>query len=119
MRAWLSNQATLVALLAEVEAERDRLAATLRRANACHQLELQMRDADVAACRREAESLDAGNQTLIEQIRWADVVSSRQAHRIAAAYRFADQLSPDVAAELRGRLALTFPPTPEEASRAG
>ncbi len=122
LRAWLSNQATLASLLVEVEADRDRMASLLRREKACRELEADMfraeRRAERDAHRREAESLHAGNRTLIEQIRWVEATNSRQAHRIAAAYRFAEQLSPDLAAELRGRLALTFPSAPEEATSA-
>lgn len=118
----MSNQATLASLVVDLEARSDRLAALLRREQACRELEADMFRAELtaerAAHRREAESLHAGNQTLIEQARWVEVTNSRQAHRIAAAYRFADQLPPDLAAELRGRLALTFPAVPEEATDA-
>lgn len=122
MRAFLSNQATLASLVVGLEARSDRLAALLRREQACRELEADMFRAELAAeraaHRREAESLHAGNQTLIEQARWVEATNSRQAHRIAAAYRFADQLPPDLATELRGRLALTFPSAPEEATSA-
>lgn len=122
LRAFLSNQSTLASLLVQAEADRDRLAALLRREKACRELEADMfraeLAADRAAHRREAESLDAGNQTLIGQIRRLEVTNSRQLHRLAAAHRFSNCLPPDLAADLRGRLALTFPSAPEEATRA-
>ncbi len=122
LRAFLSNQATSASLVVDLEARSGRLVSLLRREQACRELEAEMARAELRAerdaHRREAESLHAGNQTLIEQNRAVEVTNSRQAHRIAAAYRFADQLPPDLATELRGRLALTFPAAPEEASHA-
>lgn len=122
MRAWFTTRKALIAQVAALTETVEWAARRKRRDDARHELELEMARAELRAerdaHRREAESLDAGNQTLIEQARWAEVANSRQAHRIAAAYRFADQLPPDLATELRGRLALTFPSAPEEATSA-
>ncbi|MFG2046196.1 hypothetical protein ACGFIW_02030 [Micromonospora sp. NPDC048935] len=118
MRAFLSSQAVLASRVVVLEDAVERAAAHKRRDDAFREVTVKVLRDDLAAARREAESLDAGNQTLIEQIRRAEVTSSRQAHRIAAAFRFAEQLPPDLATELRGRLALTFPSVPEEAARA-
>lgn len=118
LRAWLSNQATLVALLGDAEAERERLAAVLRRARAQHELELQMRDADVAACRREAESLNAANRALNDDMRRERVWGNDLAHRLRKAHEFADRLPDGLAAELRAAVAPTFLAQPEESTRA-
>jgi hypothetical protein len=118
LRAWLSNQATLVALLGDAEAERDRLAAALRRERACRELEAELHRADVAALRREAESLDAGNRVLLDERRREAVRGNDMAHRLRKGHEFADRLPDELAAELRAALALTFPAQPEEATRA-
>ncbi|WP_433460745.1 hypothetical protein [Micromonospora sp. CA-248212] len=121
LRAFLSNQATLAALVVDLEARSDRLVALLRREKACRELEAEMRRAELAteraSHRREAESLDAGNQTLIELNRHLEATNSRQAQRLGAAHRFADRLPDDLAAELRALLAPTFSAQPEEATR--
>ncbi len=118
LRAWWSNQATLAALLVEVEADRDRLAGLLRRERACRELEAEMLRADLAACRREAESLNAANVELIAEIQRERAWSNTVVHRNAAAHQFADRLPPDVAADLRGCLSPVFLTAPEEATRA-
>jgi len=121
LRAFLSNQATLVALLVEAETDRDRLAALLRREQACRELEARIFAADVAALRREAESLHAANEerhaTIQQERAWSNTV----VHRNAAGFRLADRLPAelsDLADELRGCLAPTFPTAPEEANHA-
>ena len=118
LRAFLSNQATLAALLVEAEAERDRLAAMVRRMSARHELELQIGDAEVAAFRREAESLDAANVELIRQNRRERAWSNTLAHRLRKGHEFADRLPDELAAELRALLSPTFLTDPEEAPRA-
>jgi len=118
LRAFLSNQVTLAALLVEVEAERDRLAAMVRRMSARHELELQIGDAEVAAFRREAESLDAANVELIRQNRRERAWSNTLAHRLRKGHEFADRLPDELAAELRALLSPTFLTDPEEAPRA-
>ncbi|MFD6565325.1 hypothetical protein [Micromonospora profundi] len=116
LRAFLTNQATLAALLVDVESERDRLAAMVRRMSARHELELQIGDAEVAAFRREAESLDAANVELIRQNCRERAWSNTLAHRLRKGHEFAANL-PDVqAAELRALLSPAFPSLPEEAT---
>ncbi len=117
LRAWLSNQATQASLLVEVEAERDRLAAVLRRERACRVLEAEMFRDDRAALRREAESLDAGNRVLLDENRREVMRGNDMAHRLRKGHEFADRLPDDLAAELRAALAPTFSAQPEEATR--
>ncbi|MET8278205.1 hypothetical protein [Micromonospora sp. NPDC005174] len=118
LRAFLSNQVTSASLLFEAESERDRLAALLRRERACRELEADMHRADVAALRREAESLHAANEERHDAIQRERAWSNTMAHRLRKGHEFADRLPDDLAADLRAALSPTFPTQPEEASRA-
>lgn len=101
LRAWLSNQATLAALLCEVEGERDRLAAQLRRAEARRVAEAESHRQELAAARTELNALDAANAAVDDRLRREIRYGTGQAQRLNAAYQFADQLPDDLAAELR------------------
>ncbi|MEU7980534.1 hypothetical protein AB0B63_18620 [Micromonospora sp. NPDC049081] len=101
LRAWLSSRATLAARLVKVEAERDRLAAQVRRLTARREVEAETHRREMQAARRELEALDAANRAVDDRLRREVIHGTRQAQRLNQAHQFAAQLPDDLAAELR------------------
>lgn len=109
LRAWLSNQAVLVELVADLERRVRHLTHAAVARNTRHNTELVDLRAQLDACRREAESLDAANQAVNAQNRWERMWGNQLAHRNRAAWEMSEQLPPDVGERLRAALSLTLP----------
>ncbi|MCG5464157.1 hypothetical protein MED01_002322 [Micromonospora sp. MED01] len=116
LRAWFTTQANLTARVVSLSEQVEWAARRKRRDDARHELELEMARADVAELRREAESLNAANESLIAEIQRERAWSNTVIHRNTAAHQFADRLPPDLAADLRGCLSPAFTAKPEEAA---
>lgn len=119
LRAWLSNQSTLAALLAEKETALGHERARQRRDLARYGQHLADLSHQLRAARREAESLDAGNQALRAEVQQEREYGTRLHHRINAVWQLTEtsRMPADVAAEVRHLLTPDFVKEPDRAGR--
>ncbi|MFF0821173.1 hypothetical protein ACFYUR_12380 [Micromonospora haikouensis] len=109
LRLWVLDRQELVEQVRDLTRRSDILTAWLRREQAARAADVEALRRDLAACRREAESLDAGNRALDAENRRERRHGSQLAHRNRAAWEFADRLPAHQAAELRRLLSLRLP----------
>lgn len=109
IRLWFTWQTMLIRRAIELDQELALTQARLRREHGRHAAEVEGLRVDLAACRREAESLSAANDAVIAQNQRERLFGNHLAHRNRAGVELADRLPADLAAELRAALAPTFP----------
>lgn len=105
IRLWFTWQSMLIGRAVALERELTLTQGRLRREQSRHAAEVGGLHAEVAALRREAESLAAANDAVIAQNRRERLFGNQLAHRNRAGFELADRLPADLAAELRAALA--------------